>query len=331
MPGDGTENQDGNSNAAAAAAAASDAAKADTATQKSGAADTGDKGSNPDAGKVNPLLELVGDDADTREWLGKQTERAKDVPSLAKLAREQDKMIGEQAKKLGDANVIRIPGKDATPEEIKAYKEKLDIPLTEDGYEFKAPKDLPAEIPYDGEKAKSFAKLASTIDLTKKQAQAVHDWAAENAVGDYTASKEQSDNAKVETARAETDKLKKLWGPLDGETFRANAAFADKALMEIGGQEAYDEFVRVGLIGNEAGQKIIQSAAIATMLAKAGQAIYKEDEILRGDPGKLDNPFADGPTFNLTRASVMIKKNRDQAMSFIAAAGKKPSDFGLTN
>src|SRR5882672_913195 len=73
------------------------------ATPPAAAADVKDKGSNLDAGKVNPLLELVGDDADTRDWLTKQTERAKDVPSLAKLAREQDKMIGEQAKKLGDA------------------------------------------------------------------------------------------------------------------------------------------------------------------------------------------------------------------------------------
>jgi len=316
-----------------ATGAAGDAPPVDTVTQKPAAAATPDKGSTGDTGKTNPLLELVGDDADTREWLGKQTERAKDVPSLAKLAREQDKMIGEQAKKLGDATkgMVRIPGKDATPEEIKAYKDTLGIPETPDGYEFKVPKDLPEGLPYDGERAKAFAAKAAELNLTKAQAQAVHDWAAENAIGDLTANKEQSDAAKVATAKAETDKLKKLWGPLDGQTFKANAAFADKALMEVGGQEALDEFQRVGLIGNEAGQKIIQSAAIATMLAKFGQAVYKEDEILRGDPGKLNNPFAEGSSFNMTDQMRMIKENRDQALSFIAAAGKKPSDFGLTN
>ena len=302
-----------------------DAVVVDKATQNDANAKAADKGSTADDGKSNPLLELVGDDAETREWLGKQTERAKDVKSLAKLAREQDKMIGEQAKKLGGA--IVPPGKDATPEEIKAYKEKLGVPETPDGYEFKAPKDLPEGLPYDGDRAKSFAQKAAELNLTKTQAQAIHDWASENAVGDFTKSKEQNDLQRVETAKAETEKLKKLWGPLDGATFKANAAFADKALMEIGGQDALAEFQRVGLIGVEGGQKIIQSAAIATMLAKAGQAIYKEDDVLRGDPGKLNNPFSKEHE-NVTAQMQMIKQNPDQALSFIAAAGKKPSDFG---
>jgi hypothetical protein len=326
MAGEGTENANADN------PEKGDVVDAGKDTQKTAAADKGDKGSTLDAGKVNPLLELVGDDADTREWLTKNAERVKDVPSALKLAREQDKMIGEQAKKLGDAtkDMVRIPGKDATPEEIKAYKEKLGIPETPEGYEFKAPKDLPEGLPYDGERAKSFAAEAARIGLTKAQAQAVHDWGAANAVGDFTMSKEQSDAKAVETAKAETAKLNKLWGPLDGQTFKANAAFADKALMEIGGQEALAEFQRVGLIGDAAGQKIIQSAAIATMLAKVGQTLYKEDEVLRGDPSKLNNPFQAGPSENITAQMQMIKQNRQQALSFIAAAGKKPSDFGLT-
>jgi hypothetical protein len=306
-----------------------DAAAVDTATQTAAAADVKDKGSNPDAGKANPLLELVGDDAETKEWIGKQTERAKDVPSLAKLAREQDKMIGEQAKKLGDA--VRIPGKDATEEEIVAYKTKAGIPLTPEGYEFKAPKDLPEGLPYDGERAKGFAAEAAKLGLTKAQAQGVHDWAAANAVTDFSTGKEQSDAQKVATAKAETEKLSKLWGPLDGQTFKTNAAFADKALMEVGGQEALAEFQRVGLIGDAAGQKIIQSSPIAVMLAKMGQTLYKEDEILKGDPSKLSNPFADGASNNMTAQMQMIKQDRAQALSFISAAGKKPEDFGLTS
>lgn len=311
---------------------AGDAAAVDTATQTAAAAAAGDKGSNPDAGKANPLLELVGDvDAETKDWLGKQTERAKDLPSLVKLAREQDKMIGEQAKKLGDAtkDMVRIPGKDATPEEVKAYKDKMGILSDPAAVEFKAPSNLPEGLPYDGERAKSFAAKAVELGLTKAQAQAVHDWAAENAIGDYTTGKVQSDAQKVETAQAETAKLQKLWGPLDGQTFKANAAFADKALMEIGGQDALAEFQRVGLIGDAAGQKIIQSAPIATMLAKMGQTLYKEDDILKGDPGKLNNPFQSGPSENLTAAMQMIKQDRAQALSFIRAAGKQPADYGL--
>ena len=306
-------------------AAQSDAAKSAAATQSSGAND-GAKGSAQSEAKGS-LVELVGDDADTRDWLTKQAERAKDVPSLAKLAREQDKMIGEQAKKLGDS--IRIPGKDATPDDVKAYRERIGAPLTEEGYEFAAPKNLPEGLPYDGDKAKSFAKLANEITLTKAQAQAVHDWAAENAVGDFNMMQEQRNAQAVENAKAETAKLVKLYGPMSSDTFKAEMAFADKALMEVGGQEALDAFQKAGLIGVEQGQKIIQSAAIASMLAKFGKAVYKEDEVLRGDHSKLNNPFADGDSFNLTAAMSMIKQNREVALAHIAAAGKKPADFGL--
>lgn len=293
-----------------------------------GTGDTG-KGSTVNAGATNPLSEQVGDDAATRDWLNKQTERAKDIPSLAKLAASQDKMLGELTTKLG--NAIVPPGKDAKPEEIAAYKAKMDIGASADDYKFEAPKNLPEGLPYDGERAKSFAAKAAEIGLTKAQAKAVHDWATENAVGDFNTSKEQTNQQKVETAKAETAKLVKLWGPLTGETFKANAAFADKALMEVGGQAALDEFQRVGLIGNEGGTKVIQSEAIATMLAKFGRAVFQEGEVLRGDPAMLNNPFAEGPDFNVTRQMQLINQNRQQAMSFIAAAGKKPSDFGLSN
>lgn len=311
----------------AAAAAVGDAAAAAAATPNGGAGKVTDKGSADTKPAAGSLAELVGDDADTREWLTKNAERVKDVPSALKLAREQDKMIGEQAKKLGDA--VRIPGKDATPEDIKAYREKMGIPLDAEGYEFAAPKDLPEGLPYDGDKAKSFAAKAAEIGLTKAQAQAVHDWATQNAVGDFNSSLEATNQQKVENAKAETAKLVKLYGPLDGETFKANMQFADKALTEVGGQEAVDAFQKAGLIGVEKGQKIIQSAAIADMLAKFGRAVYAEDNVLRGEQGRLENPFADGDNFNLTRAMKMVKENRELALSHIAAAGKKPADFGL--
>jgi hypothetical protein len=65
------------------------------------------------------------------------------------------------------------------------------------------------------------------------------------------------------------------------------------------------------------------------MFAKAGQAIFAEDNILKGKADQLNNPFSDGEHFNMTAQSVMIKSDRDRAISLIYAAGKKPADFGL--
>lgn len=312
---DGTNAVDGaNPEAAAAAAAAAEGnqAKAAPDTQKPETTGKTAEGSTV-VTSADPFADL--DDKDTREWLTKR--EIKDAKSVAKLAHEQAKMLG---------NAIRIPGKDATPEEVQAYREKLGVPKTADEYEFTVPKDLPAELPYDGERASAFKAFAHEQGLSKAQAQAMHDWATKNAVGDFTASKAATDTRNAEIAKGEMEKLVKLWGPLDGVTAKANLAFADRALNH-GGPEALAEFQRVGLIGSQG--KVVMSAPVAKMLADFGRAVYAEDAVLKGDAAKLDNPFADGPSFNLTKAMELVKKDRETAISYIVAAGKKPEDFYL--
>lgn len=313
---DGTNANEGanpDAAAAAAAAAAGDQADKTADTQKQDTTGGAAEGSTAATG-ADPFADL--DDKDTREWLTKRG--LKDAKAVAKLAHEQAKMLG---------NAIRLPSKDATPEEVSAFREKLGVPKTADEYEFTVPKDLPADMPYDGERASAFKAFAHGQGLSKAQAQAMHDWAAKNAVGDYEAIKTATEARNAEIAKGETEKLVKLWGPLDGATAKANLGFADRALSH-GGPEALAEFQRVGLIGQQG--KVIMSAPLAKMLADFGRAVYAEDAVLKGDAAKLDNPFADGPSFNLTSAMKLIKQDRATAESFIAAAGKKPEDFGLT-
>lgn len=305
--------------ATAAAATQQTAGNQDDAgkvTQGAGEGNKGAEGSAPKEAGADFFADL---EPDTREWLTKRD--VKDAKSVAKLAHEQAKLLG---------NAVRIPGKDAKPEEVEEYLNKLGRPAAADKYEFKVPEKLPDELPYDGERATEFKTLAHKLGLSQKQAAEIHEWAVENAVGDFNTASEAASGRRVETAKAETAKLVKLWGPLDSDTMKANMAFADKALTLAGGQEALEAFQAAGLIGNEGGQKIIQSAPIAIMLASIGRALYKEDTVLRGDPGKMNNPFADGESFNMTEQMRLVKANRQEALAFIAAAGKKPSDFGLT-
>lgn len=299
----------GNANPAPAAVTA-DPAQVVT-PNPTAAADPG-KGSSEPAPASNPFAEL---ETETQEWLSKRD--IKDAKAAAKLAHEQSKLLG---------NAIRIPGKDAKPEEIAAFEEKLGVPKSADDYAFELPKDLPPELPYDAERATEFKKLAKEAKLSTAQAKAVHDWAVKNAVGDFTGAREVEDARKVEIAKGETQKLVKLWGPLDGETMKANLAFADKFLVEAGGEPAIAELKRVGLIGDA--NKVILSAPLAEMFAKAGMALYKEDAVLRGNPDRIGNPFADGANFNMTAQMQTIKENPSLAHSLITAAGKKPSDFG---
>lgn len=253
---------------------------------------------------------------DTRTWLEKRG--VKDPVSAAKLAYEQEKLLG---------NAIRVPGKDAKPEEVEAFLNKLGRPENVDGYEFKPPAELPEDLPYDGERAKTFASVAHKAGLTKAQAAAIHDWFVGETVNDYKGLAEQGSQRAAETAKTETEKLVKLWGPLDGQQMKTNLSFADRALRETGGDEVLAEFQRVGLIGTEG--NMILSAPIAVMMSKIGAALYKEDDVLRGDPGRLNNPFEEGAGHNITAQMQMIRQDEGLARSYIAAAGKKPEDFGL--
>lgn len=255
-------------------------------------------------------------DEDTREWVTKR--QFKDVEAIVKTAREQDKLLG---------NAIRVPGKDAKPEEIEAYLNKLGRPEKADGYDFSVPKDLPEHLPYDAERATGFKQLAHGLGLTAKQAAGIHDWAVKNAVDDYSSYSSKTAEERAEAAKAETAKLEKLWGPLNGDQMKTNLAFADKALKDVGGEDVLKEFQRVGLIGTEG--NVILSAPIAAMLAKFGQAVFKEDQVLTGKADRLNNPFADGKDFNVTAQMKLLNADREQALAFIAAAGKKPADFGL--
>lgn len=297
---EGTGQQTGNDAAAVAAAAAAAAA------------------GNQNQTSDDPFsaLGFTDEDKDIRDWVSKTGFKA--PKEVVKSAFEQSKLLG---------NSIRLPGKDATPEELATFREKLGTPKEAKDYEFAPPKDLPEDLPYDGERADAFRQKAHELGLTKDQAKGLHDWFAGATVEDFKAMGSKNAEQQAQIAKGETDKLVKLWGPLDGDQMRTNLAFADKALREVGGDEALAEFQRVGLIGKEG--KIIQSAPIATMLSKLGAALYTEDQVLRGRTDRLDNPFAEGKSFNLTAGMKLIKEDRDAALSMIAAAGKKPSDFGL--
>lgn len=280
-------------------------------TQTQGNDGTGKTGSDQTQSN-DPFADL---DGDTREWLGKKG--VKSPQEAAKLAHDQAKLLG---------NAIRVPGEKATDEEKAEFLNKLGRPESPDKYEFEVPKNLPEDVPYDAERADSFKQLAHSIGLTAQQAAALHDWAAENTVNDFKSFSE-SQQAQTETrAKEETEKLVKRWGPLDSQTMRANVEFADRALKDVGGPELVAEFQRLKLIGPN---KEILSEPLAVAFANMGMALYKEDDVLRGNPDKLANPFADGESFNLTKAMKLYKEDPDNALSLIAAAGKKPSDFGI--
>lgn len=263
----------------------------------------------------DPFADL---DADTRDWLGKRN--VKTPLEAAKLAREQASLLG---------NAIRIPGEKASDEEREAFLNKLGRPPKADEYAFTVPESLPENMPYDGERATTFKNFAHAQGLTQKQAAAIHDWYVENAVNDFSNAAAADDARKAEIAKAETEKLEKRWGPMSGETAKANLAFADRALRETGGEEMVASLKKWGLMTEDG---VIQDETIAVAFAKIGTAFFREGDIPPGGTNtEIGNPFEEGPNFNVTKQHMLIKNDRGKALSLITAAGKKPADFGLNN
>ena len=256
-------------------------------------------------------------DEDTRGWL--QTKGLADIPSLAKSARESEKLLG---------GMVKLPGKDATPEEREAFLNKLGRPEKVEGYQFTPPKDLPEGLPYDGDRAKAFAGVAHKLGITQEQAAGLHDWFMADSVNAFAGVGEAQKAAMQQKATAATEMLVKEWGPLDGDTAQANFEIADKVFTQVpGGQDFLKELQGLGLVGEN---KEILSVPIAKMLAAIGTALYTEDGVLRGKTDVIGNPFdKKGTSFNLTAAMQIAKEDPDRAKSLMVAAGVKPEEFGL--
>ena len=125
---------------------------------------------------------------------------------------------------------------------------------------------------------------------------------------------------------AEVEKLQKRWGPLDGDKAKANLAYADRAIRELGGDALVTSLKANGMLTEDG---LLQDEAIAVAFANVGMSLYKEDDVVSGNIAFVGNPFEDGEHFNMTKQMQLIKSDPSKALGLITAAGKKPEDFGL--
>ncbi len=70
---------------------------------------------------------------------------------------------------------IKVPGENATPEEVAAYRKAQGVPDAPDGYELKKPEGELGNF-YNEEEVKAFAAKAAELGLTKAQAAALAEW-----------------------------------------------------------------------------------------------------------------------------------------------------------
>ena len=134
----------------------------------------------------------------------------KSLPDLLKGAAHASKKLGEKTE-----GMVKVPGENATPEEIAAYRKAMGVPDKPDAYEIKRPEGKE----YDVEGEKAFKALAHEHGLTGPQLQAIFEFYDKYEEGIVTKMAEQqvkehelAEKAFTEKYGTDAEKVKRLAG-----------------------------------------------------------------------------------------------------------------------
>jgi len=155
---------------------------------------------------------------------------------------------------------IKIPGKDAKPEEWDKFYGKLGRPEAADQYATVMP-DLPEGFSWDDGQMKAFFEKAHKAGLTAAQVQPLLDWYAEDQKGILKAGKDALAEA--------TTALKDEWKA----AYPRNLGLAKAAVLAVGGKELMGLFDQTGM-GNH--------PVILKAFAKLGRQ-FAEDGVISGE------------------------------------------------
>lgn len=137
----------------------------------------------------------------------KGIERYKSVPELAKAYREAELKLSQRP-----AEGVRVPGTDAKPEEIAAYRKAIGVADDAKSYIFK-PDKLPEGVSFDEKRATAAAELfhkhGVPLGVAKELVEQQFNWEVDNA----TAAKTAYDNMVADGM----SKLKAEWGSRYGD------------------------------------------------------------------------------------------------------------------
>lgn len=221
----------------------------------------------------------------TSHWLDSVPEEMRDNKNLLAIAKDGDyknvtpemvlknyfvtkEYVGELGKN------VKVPGDDASEEEIAIFREKIGVPKDPKEYGIEKP-SLPEGVPYDETLDTDFAENAHKAGLTKKQVEMVRNWYLErysNAMIDQMADQQKS----LADAKAT---LAKEWGT--GKAFESNIALAQRTLKKFADPEDIAYMDKQGLsndpvlvrlfqkIGN-AGRQLPEFGGSTTTLEEMG-------------------------------------------------------------
>lgn len=184
----------------------------------------------------------------------------KDVAALAKSYREAVKMIGGS---------IRIPGPNATPEEVAAFRAKLGVPESPEGYRMDAPPEVAPLL--DGEVLDRFKQAAHRLGVPATAVEGLWRW--------YLGELRAQQRGVAQMTKQVAAQLREEWGDA---LFERNVALAQRTVREFGGEELI-EFLDATGLGNHPG--------LVKLFARVGH-LLAEDGHVPGDVEGIVTPEA---------------------------------------
>jgi hypothetical protein len=135
--------------------------------------------------------------------------------TISKLSRAYVDLVGKQASR------VTVPGKDATAEEVAAYRKAIGVPEKPGDYKLDAVK-LPKEVPIDAKFQTDFLETAHKLGMTNEQTNYLFQWYALSVV------KQVSQQLRaVETSDKQAEQqLRARWGG----NFDRNLAYMQRAI-----------------------------------------------------------------------------------------------------
>lgn len=245
-----------------------------------GGGEGGDKGGAPsllggEGGGSESWYSSLPDDLKSNPYVA----QSKDLAGFVKSAVDTKKMVG--------ANTIRLPGKDATPEELSEFYKNLGRPDTHEAYK---PSVEVAEGILDDKILGTMQQKMHELGLSEKQGQTLLNEYLTILDSSLSERNTQSEAKMQEGINA----LKQEWG----DKYDNNVKTAQLALRELGNDTIKDKLVETGLANDpavikwmaELGKKLLDDEAIGGeaggRFSGSSEAAAQEIERL-----KMDNEF----------------------------------------
>lgn len=191
----------------------------------------GNSGNQPNSGSVAlPTFaeqldgSLKSDPAVSQYLSGYKDKKLSDfVRDSYEMGKANQSLKGEVEKR------VKVPGENATKEEINAWNKALNIPENGDGYEIKRPEKMPEGMLYNETLEAGFRQTAHKLGLTQAQTKGLYEFYNNHEMNNYD---EVSKFIKENRDKAE-NALKDIW---KGDSFKENRTKTVRTFYDLIGK-----------------------------------------------------------------------------------------------